>query len=46
MKVAFFTEGGYQGKVPRNNANMRTDMAWVCAFRSRSLSFIFNKNKK
>jgi len=31
MKVAFFTEGGYQGKVPRNNPNMRTDMAWVCA---------------
>jgi len=31
MKVAFFTEGGYQGKVPKNNANMRTDMAWVCA---------------
>ena len=29
MKVAFFTEGGYQGKVPRNNVNMRTDMAWV-----------------
>ena len=31
MKVAFFTEGGYQGKVPKNNANMRTDMAWVHA---------------
>ena len=31
MKIAFFTEGGYQGKVPRDNPNMRTDMAWVCA---------------
>ena len=31
MKVAFFTEGGYQGKVPKNNPNMRTDMAWVHA---------------
>ena len=31
MEVAFFTEGGYQGKVSRNNANMRTDLAWVCA---------------
>lgn len=29
MKVAFFTEGNYQGKVPKNNPNMRTDMAWI-----------------
>ena len=31
MKVVFFTEGGYYGKVPKNNPNMRTDMAWVHA---------------
>ena len=31
MKIAFFTEGGYFGKVPRNNPNMRTDQAWICA---------------
>jgi hypothetical protein len=31
MKIAFFTEAGYEGMVPRHNANMRTDMAWVCA---------------
>ncbi len=31
MKIAFFTEGGYEGKVPRNHPNIRTDMAWVCA---------------
>ena len=31
MKIAFFTEGGYTGKVPRNSPNMRTDMAWICA---------------
>ena len=30
MQVAFFTEGGYTGKVPRNKP-MRTDQAWVCA---------------
>ena len=30
MKIAFFTEGGYTGKVPRN-IPMRTDQAWVCA---------------
>ena len=31
MKIAFFTEGGYQGKVSRDNSNMRTDLAWVCS---------------
>jgi hypothetical protein len=31
MRIAFFTEGGYQGKVDRNNQNMRTDLAWICA---------------
>jgi len=31
MKIAFFTEGGYTGRVPRNNPNMRTDQAWICA---------------
>jgi len=29
MRIGFFTEGGYQGKVPRDHINMRTDMAWV-----------------
>jgi len=31
MKIAFFTEGGYEGQVPRDNPNMRTDQAWICA---------------
>ncbi len=31
MNIAFFTEGGYEGKIPRNNPNMRTDQAWICA---------------
>lgn len=30
MNIAFFTEGGYSGKIPRNTP-MRTDQAWVCA---------------
>ena len=33
-KIAFFTEGGYQGKVPRNNPNMRTDLAWICSLQA------------
>ena len=31
MKIGVFTEGGYQGKVQRDNPNMRTDLAWWCA---------------
>jgi hypothetical protein len=31
MKITFFTEGGYQGKIPRNHPNMRTELAWMCA---------------
>ena len=31
MKIAFFTEGNYQGKISRDNPNMRTDLAWVCS---------------
>lgn len=29
MKIAFFTEGRYYGKVDRNNPNMRTDLTWI-----------------
>ena len=31
MKVAFFTEMGFQGKIPRTHENMRTEFAWMCA---------------
>jgi len=31
MKIAFFTEGNWQGKVIRDHTNMRTEMAWMCA---------------
>lgn len=31
MKVAFFTEMGFQGKVPRTHNNMRTEFAWMVA---------------
>lgn len=31
MKVAFFTEMGFEGKVPRNHPNMRTEFAWMVA---------------
>jgi hypothetical protein len=34
MKIAFFTEGNYKGQISRNNPNMRTDLAWICALKA------------
>ena len=31
MKIGFFSEAGYTGKITRNNPNIRTDSAWACA---------------
>lgn len=31
MKIAFFTEMGFHGKVPRDHPNMRVEFAWMCA---------------
>lgn len=31
MKVGFFTEGGFTGKIPREHNSIRTDSAWMCA---------------
>ena len=29
MKIAFFTEMGFRGRVPRTHTNMRTEFAWM-----------------
>jgi hypothetical protein len=31
MSIAFFTEMGFNGKVPRTHTNMRTEFAWMVA---------------
>ena len=31
MKIVFFTEMGFVGKIPRNHPNMRTEFAWMCS---------------
>ena len=31
MNIAFVTEMGFIGKVPRNHPNMRVEFAWMCA---------------
>ena len=30
MRIAFLTEMGFEGKVPSNHPNMRTEFAWMC----------------
>ena len=30
LKVAWFTEGNWTGKIPRNFRGMRNDSAWMC----------------
>lgn len=30
MKIAFFTEMNFNGKIPRTHENMRTEFAWMC----------------
>ena len=39
MKIGFFSEAGYEGKVPRNHPNMRTDVAWVCALEATIVQY-------
>ncbi len=46
MKIAFFTEGGYNGKVPRNHPNMRTDLAWICALNADHYNLIQTPNQQ
>ena len=31
MKIAFFREIKYRGKIPRDDNNLRTDLAWMVA---------------
>ena len=31
MKIAFLSQMGFSGKVPRNHQNMRTEFAQMCA---------------
>ena len=30
MKIAFFSEMSFQGKILRTHLNMRTEFAWMC----------------
>tara|TARA_Y100000361_G_scaffold144120_1_gene151888 strand:+ start:2380 stop:3327 length:948 start_codon:yes stop_codon:yes gene_type:complete len=40
MKIGFFSESRYEGKVYRDNPNLRTDQAWSCALEAINTSII------
>jgi hypothetical protein len=46
MKIAFFTEGGWQGSVDRNNSNMRTELAWICALNAHHYNIHETPNRQ
>ena len=46
MEIAFFTEGGYQGKVPRTHSNMRTELAWMCVLNADHWNINQSPNQK
>jgi len=46
MNIAFFTEGGYNGKVDRLHPNMRTDLAWICALNADHWNLNHSPNKQ
>ena len=44
MNIGFFSEAGYEGKVPTNHPNMRTDVARVCALDAIHHPILTNDN--
>ena len=46
MSIAFFTEMGFTGKVPRTHKNMRTEFAWMVALDADHYNINSTPNKK
>ena len=46
MSIAFFTEMGFEGKIPRNHSNMRTEFAWMCALNADHYNYKSIPNKQ
>ena len=46
MSIAFFTEMGFEGKIPRNHINMRTEFAWMCALNADHYNYKSIPNKQ
>jgi len=46
MKVAFFTEMGFEGKIPRTHENMRTEFAWMVALNADHYNINLTPNQQ
>lgn len=46
MRIAFFTEMNFVGKIPRNHNNMRTEFAWMCALETDHWNIQAKPDKK
>ena len=46
MRIAFFTEMNFVGKIPRNHNNMRTEFAWMCALEADHWNIQAKPDKK
>ena len=46
MEIAFFTEMGFNGKVPRTHDNMRTEFAWMVALNANHYNIKQTPTKK
>lgn len=46
MKIAFFTEMKFNGKIPRTHTNMRTEFAWMVALNADHYNLTQTPNKK
>ena len=46
MEIAFFTEMGFNGKVPRTHENMRTEFAWMVALAADHYNVNHTPDKK
>ena len=46
MEIVFFTEMGWEGKVPRDHTNMRTEFAWMCALNADHCNINSTPGKK
>ena len=46
MNIAFVTEMGFVGKIPRDHLNMRVEFAWMCALGADHYPHTVSPNKK
>lgn len=46
MRIAFFTEMGFSGKIPRGHTNMRTEFAWMCALNADHYNILSKPNQR